>query len=147
MQPVERALWDRLVAAGVVAGEPPSNLDEMPWFISMMLGIAAWFSSWFLMVFIGAMVSDAFDNAAGLLVAGLICCGVAIFLLRGARPNAFRGHFAVPFGLVGQGLVVYGIVDSMGNETLATIGVVSLVVCGAMAALVAQTQHRFLSSL
>ena len=147
MQPVERALWDRLAAAGVAPAGPPVEADEVPWFIALMLGIAAWFAAWCLMAFLAIFLSGAIDNGPALLVMGLACCVAAVTLLRGPRRHGFRAQFIVPFGLVGQGLVVFGLVDSIGDVDLAPIGVSLLVVCGAMAALVEQSQHRFLSTL
>ncbi|MCM2266070.1 MAG: DUF4401 domain-containing protein [Desulfuromonadales bacterium] len=101
-----RALWDRLLAAGLVAGDVPTRAAS-PWFIRVMLGIAGWIGALFILGFIGAGFAMVMRSAGAAAVAALICCGGAYVIFRLASKGDFASQFGLATGLAGQ--VLFGV--------------------------------------
>ena len=101
-----RELWERLRAAGLVAGEMPSQ-TAAPWFIRAMLGIAGWIGAFFLLGFIGVAFEMVMRSAGAAAMAGLLCSAGAFAIFRLAGKGDFLAQFGLAIGFAGQ--ILFGI--------------------------------------
>lgn len=110
-----RELWERLRAAGLVAGAVPERAAS-PWFIRMMLGFAGWIGALFIFGFVGAAFAMVMNNAGAAAIAALICSGGAYAIFRLAGKGDFAGQFGLASGLAGQILFAVAIFDQFDAE-------------------------------
>ena len=140
------ALWDRLVAARLADGPmPPMPPAASPWYVSAMVGIAAWVASFFLLAFLFAALGGMLRDAKGALVVGTIVCAVCAVAMRTLRDRTFAQQFAVAASLAGQALVAYGILDGHWRAPASWL-TLAAVEAGLVAAAPAYV-HRVLSTL
>lgn len=101
-----------------------SGVDS-PWWLSVLLGLAAWVSSLFL---IGSLVGPSvmlLDGPVGMGLAGMLmlCAGLWLF----GRPGVFPEQMGLAFALGGQGLLVYVLADAMAaSDELRSAAIVCL---------------------
>lgn len=92
---------------------------DSPWWLSVLLGLAAWVASLFL---IGSLLGPSMlflEGPLALGLAGLLLLAGGLWLF--GRPGVFREQMGLAFALAGQGLLVYVLADSMGpSEPLRT---------------------------
>jgi len=100
-----RELWERLQAAGLVAGDVPAAAAS-PWFVRVMLGIAGWIGAIFILGFVGTGFAMVMRSAGAATVAAVICCGGAYAIFRLASRGDFASQFGLATGLAGQ--VLFG---------------------------------------
>lgn len=112
-----QALWQRLEADGLVAGEyPPPEAAASPWFVRVMLGVAGWIGAVFLLIFVGLGLKFVMESAGASFVAGLVACTAAGALYR-ARPDSdFATQFGLAVSLAGQGLVLFALAKTLGHH-------------------------------
>ena len=148
MKQVKRQrLWQQLQQTGLADGElPAAKVSESPWFVRVMLGVAGWIGSLFLLGFVAVAFSMVLENgAAALLVGSLICCG-AYALFKSNPASDFVIQFGLAIGLVGQMLLIYGLAELIhlkGNAFYAAIFVIEIV----LTLLIPNFIYRTLSSL
>ncbi len=140
-------LWQQLLQAGLADGElPAAEVSESPWFVRVMLGVAGWIGSLFLLGFVAVAFSMVLENgAAALLVGSLICCG-AYTLFKSNPASDFVIQFGLAIGLVGQMLLIYGLAELIhlkGNALYGAIFVIEIV----LTLLMPDFIYRTLSSL
>ena len=99
-------LWARLRDAGIVEGDAPEPVTELPWHVRAMIGVAAWLAALLLLMFAGLGLAFLFRERVAGLVIGCLVCAAAIALLRVAGRHPFPHQFALAASLAGQGLVV-----------------------------------------
>jgi hypothetical protein len=105
-------VWGRLAAAGIVSGAAPSVGDDQgPWYVTAMLGVAAWLSALFLLAFAAIAMSDLLRNETAAIVIGVVVCGAATAVLRIAGIGVFASQLAIAASLAGQALVAFGVLD------------------------------------
>jgi hypothetical protein len=116
MTPQERAaLWEKLGAAGFVAGElPAADAQRTPWYVRLMLGIAGWIGALFLFGFVGVGFALVMKSGAVALLVGAAVCGGAAVLLRAGPANDFVSQLGLAVSLAGQVLMAYGFGDLLG---------------------------------
>lgn len=143
--PAIEPLWLRLKAEGLVTGElPPAGPTGSPWFVRVMMGVAAWIASSFLLAFVGAFVAGG--SSATFLTIGLVACTAATVLLRRAPETA---EFATQLGLVvslaGQGSLLIALGDLFDGR-ISVIAPIMLCLVAALFATVPNFIHRVLSA-
>lgn len=139
-----RALWDRLVGAGIASGPTPADEDTSgAWYVNAMVGISAWLAALFLLVFLGFALPHLQGMSAAIL--GLVVCAGAIVLLRVARGTVFATQLAVAVSLAGQGLVVVGL--GLDHWNSAPTWLLLAAFEGVLIVLAPNTMHRVLSAL
>lgn len=107
-------LWAQLSADQLVEGEmPKEEYPASPWYVRAMLGIAGWIGALFLLMFAGVGFWFILDDASAAAIVGAVCCAVAWLLFRKFEGNDFTEQFALVISLVGQGLLVVGIVQML----------------------------------
>lgn len=115
MNALERqTLWEQLRAAGCAQGEmPPLSCQEpaAPWYLRVLLGIAAWIASLFLFAFIGTLFSDPWRDKLGQGTVGVVCYGATYVLFRRGRAGDFAGQFALALSFAGQGFLLMALLD------------------------------------
>ncbi len=139
-------VWERLVAAGIVSGTaPPAEEDPSPWYVTAMLGVAAWLSALFLLAFAGVALSDLFRTATSMLVLGMLLCAAAIAVLRFAGNSVFATQLGIAASLAGQALVAFGVLDGGARNAVswAVIAVFEAILVG----VAPQYVHRVLATL
>lgn len=119
-RPEAQALWLRLRAAGLVAGErPPPGMPASPWFVRVMLGVAGWIGAVFLLIFVGLGLKFVMNSPAAMFASGLIACAAAGALFH-ARPDSdFATQFGLASSLAGQGLVLGALAKGLHGDTSA----------------------------
>lgn len=83
-----------------------------PWWLSVLLGLAAWASSLFLIAALAGPSALLVEGPVGLGLAGLLmlCAGLWLF----GRAGVFFEQMALAFALAGQGLLVYVLAELAG---------------------------------
>lgn len=105
------ALWQRLAAADLVAGDVPApGGDGTAWYIRAMLGAAAWIAAVFLLAFIGMAMNELVRTDVAKIVGGLVVCAGAAVLLR-VSAGPFVGQLALALSLTGQALFALGMLN------------------------------------
>jgi len=103
-------LWQRFAEAGLVQGEAPASGEAgSPWYVRVMLGVAAWIGALFLFGFVGVSFRFVIENASGALITGAVLCVAAWLVFSSLRHNDFTGQFGLAASLVGQVLFLYGL--------------------------------------
>jgi hypothetical protein len=139
-------LWDRLKADGLVEGELPASQDRAsPWFVRVMLGIAGWIGAFFLLGFVAIAFLSLMENAGGALTLGALCCAGAFLLFRFKGENDLAAQFGLAISLAGQGLIAFGVWDSVSHETPILFGTFALVEA-VLVLVMPNALHRVLSS-
>ena len=139
-------LWERLSARGLVEGEaPPERPPQSFWYVRVMLGIAGWIGGAFLIGFVAAAFSLLVSGQGIPVVLGAACCAGAYALFRAFDGQAFAEQFALALSLAGQGLVVMGLFQLMGERGPAPYLAVAAVEAGLVLA-VPNFLHRVLAA-
>lgn len=108
------ALWDRLLQAGVVSGAVPGGTEiQSPWYVRVMLGVSGWIAAVFLLGFVAVGLEFIIDSAVASVFVGSLALVAAFALFRLAR-NDFYEQFALAVSFAGQGLVFFGLAESIG---------------------------------
>lgn len=139
-------LWARLARDDIVHGAPPADGDAgAPWYVTAMVGAAAWIAALFLLGFIGAFMYALVRTLDAPLPVGAAICIAAVALLRRRADGLFLRQLAVAFSLAGQALVVFGLTDHHLREPVAWFGVALFE--AALVAAAPETVHRALAAL
>jgi hypothetical protein len=139
-------VWERLAAAGIVRGTaPPAAEEQSPWYVTAMLGVAAWLSALFLLAFVAIALSDLLRNATSAIVTGALLCVVAIAMLRIAGSGVFATQLAIAASLAGQMLVMFGILEEPARDAVSWT--VIAVFEAILVAVAPQYMHRVLATL
>ncbi|MFO1398210.1 MAG: DUF4401 domain-containing protein [Burkholderiales bacterium] len=140
------ALWDRLATQGFVAGTLPTGDGERaPWYVTAMVGTAAWIAALFLLVFIGSLTYALVHTLDAPLPIGVAICVPAVVLLQMRASGLFLRQLAVAMSLAGQALVVFGLTDHHLRDPLAWLAVALFE--AALVAASRETVHRALAAL
>ena len=150
----EQALWRELAARGEVQGEPSARV-RTPWAVRALMGAAGWLGAlFFQMFFLGAVFVAVRENAGAIALTGLVMIVLAAVLYRrigaGIGASIALGQFALAVSLSGQGMVIFGVSESLGGARLIETAAFWLGLAAFEAALYALVQnrlHRFLAAL
>ena len=105
-------LWIELRNAGLVTGDPPApGPAASPWFVRLMLGVAGWIGALFLLGFVGAGLEFVFRSRSASLVAGLLCCAVALTIFKALKGNDLATQAALAVAIAGQLMFIRGLTD------------------------------------
>lgn len=117
---MNRSEWQGLLeraeqAGGLDQARRERLLDavDAPWWLSVLLGLAAWVASLFL---IGSLIGPwvlLVDGPLGMGLAAVLMLGFGLWLF--ARSGVFREQMALAFALAGQGLLVHVLADNWGS--------------------------------
>ena len=105
-----------LQQAGIVDAAKAQQLGcvTTPWWLQLLLGIAAWIASLLVISsFIGPILALA-DNNGVRSVTAAIMLGLAIWLA--GKPQEFLQQMSVAIALAGQGLLAYALYDLTANQ-------------------------------
>lgn len=122
---------------------PAHDEESSPWYVKLLVGIAAWIAASFLGIFFAA--AGLIDTWQSMFAWGIPVAIGAVVLKRWRRHSIFWGQLAFALILAGQGLLLAGtggLVDSGTSVALVLIGLEILVF-----ALYPDTLHRLLSLL
>jgi len=110
--PFRQVLWQKLQDGGLVAGHlPATEKGESPWFVRVMLGIAGWIGSLFLLGFVGVGFAFVMENAIAALVTGALVSGGAYVIFKARQESDFFTQFGLAVGLVGQIMLLIGLFE------------------------------------
>ena len=144
------AFWQTLTKAGLVQGKMPTDPEERldepsPWFVKLMLGIAAWLSSLLFLLFIGIWLGSLFREESVRAVLGIAACALAGWHFSRNASSVFVSQIFFIMALLGQALVLSAIFDWFDTSNWAWL----LTALFEIAALVAinHRPHRFLCAL
>ncbi|QRK04087.1 DUF4401 domain-containing protein [Archangium violaceum] len=114
----------------------------MPWFVRVLIGFGAWFSSLFLMAFLSLGV--VIGEEVGAIILGLLLTGGAVFLRR-LGDNVFLTQLALSTGLAGQGLFIGGV--AVLSESAEAAAIATIAIQGVLLFVYPDAIQRFLSAL
>lgn len=110
----ERVLADQgLILAD--ATPLPFGAGGRPWFVSLVLGAAAWLASLFAFLFV--LFFFDLDSGVAAALLGLVLLGAGFALYRADRDSAFLGQLALALSLAGQLALIYAVGDTTHSET------------------------------
>ena len=115
----EQALWQRLLAGGLVAGEAPATRGAAPWFVRVMLGVAGWIGALFVLSFVGVGFRFVMESASVSFVVGAGTCAAAAWLFRAKPDSDFASQFALALSMAGQALVLLALAKAFKTHTTA----------------------------
>jgi uncharacterized protein DUF4401 len=110
-------LVDALRARGIIAGDAaplPSEPDDRPWFLSLLMGLAGWMAGIFVLVFVGIFLD--LKAARDLLVIGVVLLGVAWLLYFIGRSRVFFDQLALALSIAGQFAIAGYLLDALGSR-------------------------------
>lgn len=146
MNETRLALWNRLEAARLVAGEMPAPGEaRVPWFVRVMLGVAGWIGALFLLGFVGALFAFLVKDAGSAVLVGAGACAGAVMIFRAAPKSDFFAQFGLAASLAGQLLLVYGFAQWM-PRSVNGLALVVAPVQGLLLLLIPNFLHRVLSA-
>ncbi|HEX5277496.1 MAG TPA: DUF4401 domain-containing protein [Fluviicoccus sp.] len=137
-------LWSRLAAAGLVQGTLPPEERAAPWYVRAVQGLSGWLAAVCLLVFLGTLFHDLFQEPLSLLVLGGLLTGLAGVLLYRPSGSDFRGQFGLVFSLAGQ-IMLLGSGKDYWDES--GFWLLWAVFQALLAWRIPQPVHRFLSAL
>lgn len=121
-------LWQQLQGGGLVAGDLPSpENDESPWYVRVMLGVAGWIGSLFLLGFVGAVFAFVMENAIAALVVGVLVSGGAYAIFKARQDSDFFTQFGLAVALAGQMMLIYGIFELFDYDESLVYGLIFIV--------------------
>ena len=139
-------MWNRLAEAGLVSGAPPQDASaQSPWYVTAMIGVAAWIASLFFLAFVGAAISGLLRNATGSVTTGVLICVACVFAFRAAAGRVFPTQLALAASLAGQALIGIGLIQAVGRGAAGWL--VFALVEIALVAAVPNYVHRVLAML
>lgn len=139
------ALWETLLAAGLVKGvAPAADRIESPWYVKGLLAFSGWLAALFLLGFVGVGFQFIMESGLASLITGGVLMGAAYAVLR-VPQNEFLGHLALAMSIAGQALAVwafYEMLDTHGAPLWALVALMEVLLAGIMPNFV----HRVLSA-
>lgn len=139
-------LWGRLRDGGLVEGDmPPAGDALVPWYVRVMLGIAGWIGSMFLLSFVGAAFAMLMTSSGAAFVLGASACAVAIFIFRSVPKNDFVAQFALATSFAGQMMMGYAATQWFGQSVVG-IGLFVVLQQAVLFIMVPNFLHRLWSS-
>lgn len=97
-------LWQQLVEAGLVIGDPPPPEPAGPaWYVHALLGCAAWVAALFLTIVLVAF----FRFEGALAIGGTLACAAGLALLR--SPSPFLTQLGLAASIAGQAGLLFGL--------------------------------------
>lgn len=75
-------------------------MNDRPWFISLLLGIAGWFAGALVLVLVGSTIP--WDSAAARFFVAVVLLATAFFIYKADKDNAFLDQLALAFSIAGQ---------------------------------------------
>jgi hypothetical protein len=146
MKAAEReALWQRLAAASLAAGDMPPPGDQPPWYVRAMLGAAGWLAALFALGFAGVALPALWREHTLAIVVGLATCAAALAIVR-MREGDLSAQFSFAVSVAGQALCYSGLAGLLGARGVAT-PTVFLLLQAALIAGAPNFLHRFSSTL
>ena len=140
------ALWSRLAAAGIVAGNPPREPEaSAPWYVRLMLGLAGCIAAGFLIGFVGIGLSFLTQSTAGSIAAGLAMIGAAYGLFVAARGD-FSSMLGFAVSCAGQALLAIGVLKLFSNYLSAAPWAMLGAIQAFLALAMPNAIHRFASA-
>lgn len=141
-----RATWARLVAAGLVEGEPPPPAaGRSPWYVRLMQGGSGWLAAVLLLGFVGGTLPALFDEGPRALLGGVLACLAAAVTFRASPDSDFAGQLGFAVSLAGQALIARGLWLVLDGGLDATAAAMAGVM-GLLFVLVPQFLHRVWSA-
>jgi len=138
----ETRLWARLRDAGVASGEPPGHAD-VPWYLTVLTGIAAWVAALFAFVFAIDNFSRLWSEPWRAFVVGAVGA-----VLRWTRGRVFAEQLAVAISLAGQLLMGLGLTQGLKRAAVGDMDWLAALAIAAIALSLylpaRQSLHRFL---
>lgn len=126
-----------------VALAPAHDEESSPWYVKLLVGVAAWIAASFLGIFFGAAgLIDTWQSM--FLWGGPVAVG-AILLKRWTRHSIFWGQLAFALILAGQGLLIAGTAGYVEDGTTVALALIGLEIL--VFVLYPDTVHRLLSLL
>lgn len=99
-------LWQQLVEAGLVTGDPPPSVAPGPaWYVTALLGFAAWIAALFLTIVIAMLAR----GQASIGFAGVFSCALGLVLLR--HSGAFITQLGLAASIAGQAGMFFGVIS------------------------------------
>lgn len=121
--------------------------SQTPWWLSALLGLAAWVSSiLFIVSFLGPWLA-LIEGAAGRSLAGVLLILAALWLFTRRQP--FTNQVGLALSLTGQGLLVFVLAEqtAITQDSLRPVALASMLLAGVLLWLPSSFLHRHVCAL
>ncbi|GGC88453.1 DUF4401 domain-containing protein [Halopseudomonas salina] len=121
--------------------------SQTPWWLSGLLGLAAWVSSvLFILSFLGPWLA-LIEGTVGRAVAGVLLILAAVYLFRRRQP--FTNQMGLALSLTGHGLLLFVVADRLGSDpdTLRPVALLGLLIATGLLWLPSSFLHRHVCAL
>ncbi len=122
---------------------PVHDSESSPWYVKLLVGIAAWIAASFLAIFLGA--AGLIDSWQSMVILGGVLTVGAVILKRARREQIFWGQLAFALILAGQGLLLAGVATETNEGRTVAFALIALEVV--LFLLYPDALHRLLSLL
>ena len=140
-----KQLWDSLLHAGLVQGEPPVvDRIESPWYVKGILAFSGWLAAVFLLGFVGVGLQFIIESGLASFIVGSLMMGAAYAVLRIPK-NEFVEHLALAVSIAGQALVVWALSEMFDTQGALLWALVAMLE-GLLAVIMPNYVHRVLSA-
>lgn len=138
-----------LLALPAASVDSDDAIIQLPWYLSLILGVSAWVAGLCLLVFVAFTFKP--DTAPAMFVCSVILLGAAFALYHVGRDGAFFSQLALAFSIAGQLLFVVGLVISLerhgrGDANIGAIALATFVLQVCLVFLMPSALHRTLSA-
>ena len=115
-----------------------------PIYIRLLLGIGAWFSAVFLILFL--IFSDIIDSGTGAIICGIIFLVGAIFIDRASKVT-FLNQLTLALAFAGNILVPVGAFIEIGMDDFSIVPITHAVICIVIYPIYANSIYRFIAPM
>ena len=129
------------------AAAPPSATRDRPWFVALLLGVAAWFAGAFGLGCVGLLLSP---SGGAWIPIGLVLLAAAwVLLSRVDESNVFGSQLGLVLSIAGQFALIGGVAETLfhGDHVVSRVALVAAVLQLALVVAMPDRLHRVLSTL
>lgn len=137
------ALWQRLRSEGLLSGEPPPPTSDSPWYLGLMLGVAAWIAG--VLALLACVVSWSLSGGDDYAVLAMLWVSPGLVLLRMRNRGAFVHQLGLALLIAGEIAAAVALASWL-DEPQSTL-LAGCVLCAALTVVAARPAARVLNVL
>ncbi|WP_395789392.1 DUF4401 domain-containing protein [Aquimonas sp.] len=136
-------LWQRLRSEGLLSGEPPQQQPSAPWYLGLMLGVAAWFAG--VLAMLACVLTWSLSGGDEFAVLAVLWISPGLMLLRMQNFGVFAHQLGLALLIAGEIAAAVALATWL-DEPQPTL-LAGGVLCAVLAVLAARPAARVLNVL